>query len=103
MLGPVAHQYWLAKRSKLGKPLLRRFWPKTAPTDTNPHCVFRPREKERYKLRKHRKNDVDAFRKLQQLRRDFEAARELCNLVTREAREWHAGELLNSPVCLQCT
>jgi len=84
VLGPVAHQYWLAKRSKLGKPLLRRFWPKTAPTDTNPHCVFRPREKERYKLRKHRKNDVDAFRKLQQLRRDFEAARELCNLVARK-------------------
>ncbi|KAH8057222.1 hypothetical protein JL722_6870 [Aureococcus anophagefferens] len=46
-----------SRRSKLGKPLLRRFWPKTAPTDTNPHCVFRPREKERYKLRKHRKND----------------------------------------------
>ncbi|CAN0454578.1 unnamed protein product, partial [Hapterophycus canaliculatus] len=29
--------------------------------------VFRPREKERYKLRKHRKNDLDSFRKLQQV------------------------------------
>ena len=65
------------KGRNLGKPLLRRFWPATSPTDSNPHCVFRPREKERYKLRKHRKNDVDAFRKLQQLRRDFETARDL--------------------------
>lgn len=84
--GPVVHAYWIRKRSDIGKPLLRRFWPKTAPTDTNPHCVFRPREKERYKLRKHRKNDLDAFRKLQQLRRDFETTRELCSLVTRRER-----------------
>lgn len=83
---PCVHSYWLAKRKALGKPLLRRFWPKTAPTDTNPHCVFRPREKERYKLRKHRKNDVDAFRKLQQLRRDFDNARDLCALVLRRER-----------------
>lgn len=34
--------------------------------------VFRPREKERYKLRKHRKNDLDSFRKLQQVKKDFE-------------------------------
>lgn len=84
--GPVLYAYWLAKRKRIGKPLLRRFWPKTATTDTNPHSVFRPREKERYKLRKHRKNDLDAFRKLQQLRRDFETAKELCGLVTRRER-----------------
>lgn len=34
--------------------------------------MFRPREKERYKLRKHRKNDLDSFRKLQQVKKDFE-------------------------------
>ena len=34
-------------------------------------------------MRKHRKNDVDAFRKLQQLRRDFETARDLCALARR--------------------
>lgn len=37
--------------------------------------VFRPREKERYKLRKHRKNDLDSFRKLQQVKKDFEKVR----------------------------
>ncbi|CAN0595283.1 unnamed protein product, partial [Ectocarpus sp. 12 AP-2014] len=39
--------------------------------------VFRPREKERYKLRKHRKNDLDSFRKLQQVKKDFEKVRVL--------------------------
>lgn len=42
-----------------------------------PHVfqVFRPREKERYKLRKHRKNDLESFRKLQQVKKDFEKVR----------------------------
>ena len=83
VLGPVIHAYWQQKRQKLGKPISRRFWPATSPTDSNPHCVFRPREKERYSLRKQRKNDVDAFRKLQQLRKDFEDAKALCALVRR--------------------
>ena len=60
-----------------GKPLIRRFWVPTSVTDANPHLVFRPREKERYKLRRHRKNDLEAFRKMQQLRRDFETVRAL--------------------------
>ena len=50
--------YWVQKRSKLKRPLLRRFWPVTASDDTNPHLVFRPREKEKYKLRKKRQNDM---------------------------------------------
>ena len=44
------YNYWMSKRSKLKRPLLRRFWPVTASDDTNPHLVFRPREKEKYKL-----------------------------------------------------
>lgn len=39
------YQYWLAKRTARGRSLLRRFVPPTAPDDTNPHHVFRPREK----------------------------------------------------------
>eukprot|EP00937_MAST-01D_sp_MAST-1D-sp2_P005013 g5013.t1 len=77
------YQYWVAKRHKLKKPLLRRFWRPTSMNDTNPHLVFRPREKERYKLRKHRKNDMDAFRKMQQLRHDLERARRLMELIQR--------------------
>eukprot|EP00753_Platysulcus_tardus_P014591 PLAT4404.1.p1 GENE.PLAT4404.1~~PLAT4404.1.p1 ORF type:complete len:311 (+),score=140.79 PLAT4404.1:112-1044(+) len=75
------HAYWLQKRTRLSKPLLRRFWPATSSNDTNPHLVFRPREKERYKLRKHRKNDMESFEKLQQLRRDCDRARQLLDVV----------------------
>ena len=64
-------------------PLLRRFWPATFPLTRMSPRLFPTEEKERYKLRKHRKNDVDAFRKLQQLRRDFETARDLRTLARR--------------------
>jgi enhancer of polycomb-like protein len=53
------YTYWVQKRSKLKRPLIRRFWPVTASDDTNPHLVFRPREKEKYKLRKKRSNDME--------------------------------------------
>lgn len=44
--------------------------------------LYRPRDKERYRLRKQqRKNDVEAYRKMQQLRREFGRARELLQLV----------------------
>jgi enhancer of polycomb-like protein len=77
------YNYWAAKRQQLKRPLLRKYWPQTPLNDTNPHLVFRPREKERYKLRKHRKNDMEGFRKLQQLRADFERVRHLIELVRR--------------------
>ncbi|TDH68856.1 hypothetical protein CCR75_005265 [Bremia lactucae] len=80
------YAYWATKRQKLRRPLLRRFWRQTPLNDTNPHAVFRPREKERYKLRKHRKNDLEGFRKLQQLRVDFERVRRLLDLVHRRER-----------------
>mmetsp|Transcript_11314 Transcript_11314/g.16621 ORF Transcript_11314/g.16621 Transcript_11314/m.16621 type:complete len:541 (-) Transcript_11314:27-1649(-) len=81
-----AYSYWVQKRSKLKRPLLRRFWPVTASDDTNPHLVFRPREKEKYKLRKKRQNDMDAFRKMKKLRKDFEKLRVLMELVKRREK-----------------
>mmetsp|Transcript_47547 Transcript_47547/g.136700 ORF Transcript_47547/g.136700 Transcript_47547/m.136700 type:complete len:549 (-) Transcript_47547:70-1716(-) len=75
------YNHWVSKRSKLKRPLLRRFWPVTSTDDTNPHLVFRPREKEKYKLRKKRQNDMDAYRKMEQLRQDFGQIRILCELV----------------------
>jgi enhancer of polycomb-like protein len=77
------YSYWVQKRSKLKKPLMRQFWPVTATNDTNPHLVFRPREKEKYKLRKKRQNDLDAYRKMKQLRSDFDKVRILLDLVRR--------------------
>jgi len=89
------YQYWVSKRSKLKRPLLRRFWPVTSTEDSNPHLVFRPREKEKYKLRKKRQNDMDAYRKLQQLKQDFFQIRVLLGLIKK--RE----ELNRSIVLLQ--
>lgn len=78
---PDIYHYWASKRHKQHKPCCRKYWPQTSVTDTNPHMVFRPREKERYRLRKHRKNDLDSYRKLQQLRREFATAQSLLQLV----------------------
>lgn len=89
------YNYWVSKRSKLKRPLLRRFWPVTSSDDTNPHLVFRPREKEKYKLRKKRQDDMDAYRKLKQLKQDFYHVRVLLDLVKQ--RE----ELNRSLVILQ--
>lgn len=75
------YPYWISKRNKMHKPLNRKYWPATAPNDTNPHLVFRPREKERYRLRRHHKNDLQSFRKMQSLRREFARARVLMELV----------------------
>jgi enhancer of polycomb-like protein len=75
------YQYWVSKRSKLKRPLLRRFWPVTSLEDTNPHLVFRPREKEKYKLRKKRQNDMEAYRKMQQLKQDFSQVRLMLAMV----------------------
>ena len=44
------YSFWKQRKHKLGKPLSRRFWPVTSANDTDPHKVFRPREKERYKV-----------------------------------------------------
>ena len=77
------YSYWVQKRSKLKRPLLRQFWPVTACDDTNPHLVFRPREKEKYKLRKKRQNDMDAYRKMKQLKNDFDKVKTLLELVKR--------------------
>lgn len=87
--------YWVSKRSKLKRPLLRRFWPVTSSDDTNPHLVFRPREKEKYSLRRKRQNDMDAYRKLQQLRQDFQQVRLLLSFIK------HREELNRSMVKLQ--
>jgi len=86
------YSYWVSKRSKLKRPLLRRYWPVTSTDDTNPHLVFRPREKEKYKLRKKRQNDLDAFHKMKQLRNDFDNLRAVLELVKRreELNHLHA-------------
>ena len=84
---PLVYNYWLKKREAIRKPLNRKFWPQTPASDNNPHLTFRPRDKERYRLRKQqRKNDVNSFRKLQRLQKEFAKAQDLiCLIMEREA------------------
>ena len=100
------YQYWVSKRSKLKRPLIRRFWPVTSTDDTNPHLVFRPREKEKYKLRKKRQNDMDAYIKLQKLKHDFAQIRVMLgSIIKREQlnqsmlllqKEWFEQKMYDS-------
>lgn len=79
---PHIYYYWIRKREKNQKPLLRQYWPQTQPNDANPHHVFRARDKERYRLRRQQKrNDMEAFRKMQYLRREFDKASLLLQCV----------------------
>lgn len=79
------YAHWHKKRSDryLFKPLLRRFWPVTPMEDTDPHRTFRPREKEKYTLRRKRGDDVGSFEKLSQLKNEFEMMKCLLELVRR--------------------
>ena len=79
----TVYNYWITKRSKLKKPLLRRYHPVTASNDTNPHMVFRQREQEKRRLRKKRQNDIEAYKKMLVLQHDFEKLRGLCDLIVK--------------------
>lgn len=48
--------------------------------------MFRPREKERYKLRKKRGNDKESYLKLSQLLKDFTVVHMLMELVKRREK-----------------
>lgn len=88
------HTYWVSKRSKLRKPLVRKYWPITSSDDTNPNLTFRPREKERYRLRRKRGNDMESYEKLTRLHSDFMLVRDILELVKRrEKLSWMSAKL----------
>ncbi len=84
-ISKTIYDYWMSKRVDLKMPLLRRFQPATSATDTNPHAVFRPRDKEKYKLRRSRKNDVESWRKMQLLRMDFERLKTMVAIIKKRS------------------
>ena len=98
-VGASVYEYWRKKREKLGKPLVRRFQPPTSIQDTSPHSTFRPREKEEKRIRRTRKNDKDAHKKLKNLQDDFRRAKVLLEHVVR--REKMKKVLLELDFCLQ--
>ena len=52
-------------------------------SDQNPHQVFRQRDKEKRRLRKKRQNDMEAYKKMKQLKLDFERVGVLCELIVK--------------------
>ena len=56
----------------MGKALIRRMQPPTLASDNSPHNTFRPREKEQKQIRRTRKNDKDAHKKIKLIHADFQ-------------------------------
>ncbi|OII71690.1 uncharacterized protein cubi_01304 [Cryptosporidium ubiquitum] len=67
----LVYKYWRMRRHKLGKPLLRHFWPITSPHDSSPYACFRPRVREKMTLRRPRRNNKETLEKLEKLLDDF--------------------------------
>ncbi|KAH8585218.1 uncharacterized protein ELE39_002151 [Cryptosporidium sp. chipmunk genotype I] len=67
----LIYKYWRMRRHKLGKPLLRHFWPITSPHDSSPYACFRPRVREKMTLRRPRRNNKETLEKLERLLDDF--------------------------------
>ena len=85
----AVYEYWVAKRARAGRPLLRRLRAPTAAADTNPYHVFRPREKaHRPQTRRRRENAADAVEKIRALGSNLGAACALLEgVLRREARK----------------
>lgn len=79
------YQYWKEKRlkrvskqyTKCGKPLLCEYELPPDQNDLNPNHAFRPREKPVKK----KINEIDSFEKLNQLKRDFESLKVICECI----------------------
>ncbi|KNC51288.1 uncharacterized protein AMSG_07295 [Thecamonas trahens ATCC 50062] len=81
--GSIIREYWMAKRVRLDKPLLRPFWPPPDHDNSDPHLAFRPLSRT-YSRRK-KPNDMTSYKKLCQLKKEFETVMELLQEVfTRE-------------------
>eukprot|EP01017_Pseudomicrothorax_dubius_P008950 TRINITY_DN1297_c0_g2_i10.p1 TRINITY_DN1297_c0_g2~~TRINITY_DN1297_c0_g2_i10.p1 ORF type:complete len:542 (-),score=171.87 TRINITY_DN1297_c0_g2_i10:680-2305(-) len=67
------YNHWRSMRQQLKRSLLRTFWKANISDDTNPRVAFRPREKEKMKLRRSNKgSDISTVKKMQHLRSDLE-------------------------------
>lgn len=84
----AVYEYWLAKRAKLGRPLLRKLQAPTALNNQDPFKVFRPREKiHRPQTRRRRENNLDSYERLQTISENIRMALELFELVVKRERK----------------
>lgn len=81
--------YWLSKRKRGQKPLLRRLQAPTPMSDNDPFHVFRPREKaNRPQQRRRRENSHECLDKMRSMREDLLHALQVSELlVLREKKK----------------
>jgi len=66
------YRYWIEKRKRIGKALMRQFQQPPPVEDPSPFIAFRPRQPQRrISHRNPRKNDAMAFDKIRFIQRDF--------------------------------
>mmetsp|Transcript_12554 Transcript_12554/g.41388 ORF Transcript_12554/g.41388 Transcript_12554/m.41388 type:complete len:475 (+) Transcript_12554:175-1599(+) len=84
----AVYEYWVAKRKRWGKPIMRMLQVPPASSDTDPFHVFRTREKvNRPQTRRRRENDIAAFDKMTALRQNLEAARQLLEVTLKREKK----------------
>lgn len=84
----AVYDYWLAKRKRLERPLLRRLQAPTPIGDNDPYHVFRPRERQnRAQTRRRRENNEDSLEKLKMIRNNLIKGLDVFELLVRRERK----------------
>lgn len=64
----IYQKYWKDEREKRKRSFLRKFWEKADFDDNDAFSAFRKRQKERMKLRKKTKYEIDSYLKMFEIR-----------------------------------
>ena len=95
----AAYHYWIDKRKRLGKALLRIFQEPPPKGNTDPHVAFRPRlEGRRVSKRNPRKDDISAYQKMLTLRKDFARVIDIVDAITSREKDKRDHHLLDTQI-----
>lgn len=84
----AVYEYWKKKRASLGRPLLRKLQAPTPLNNTDPHRVFRSRDRpNRPQTRRRRENNPDSLDKLSMIADNIKMAIQLFDLIVRRERK----------------
>lgn len=76
------YEYWLKKRERLKRPLIRRLEAPTPHSNTDPFRAFRPREKpHRPQTRRRKENNSDSYNRLVLIWENMKIAQQLFELI----------------------
>jgi hypothetical protein len=81
----IYQKYWKDEREKRRRSFLRMFWEKADFDDNDGFSAFRKRQKERMKLRKKTKYEIDSYLKMFEIRdNSFQVLNTLQDIYRRE-------------------